>query len=163
MTLDEIVVDMKDGRFSPGQAYYVAFSRVKTLTGLHIINFNAKSIKKSTDVENEMVRLTSNLLQPMPEMSSDPSHITIALLNLRCLIAKLPDITAGILCFCETWLNASQPSPVLLDDRIDIRCDTVTCENKGGLLIRVPRQSNVQSFVNNGIEAVSYSYPMQST
>ena len=30
LTLDEIVVDMKGGRFSPGQAY-VAFSRVKTL------------------------------------------------------------------------------------------------------------------------------------
>ena len=30
LTLDEIVVDMKGGRFSPGQAY-VAFSRVKKL------------------------------------------------------------------------------------------------------------------------------------
>ena len=36
LTLDEIVVDMKGGRFSPGQAY-VAFSRVKTLAGLHIV------------------------------------------------------------------------------------------------------------------------------
>ena len=35
LTLDEIVVDMKGGRFSPGQAY-VAFSRVKKLDGLHI-------------------------------------------------------------------------------------------------------------------------------
>ena len=30
LTLDEIVVDMKGGRFSPGQAY-AAFSHVKTL------------------------------------------------------------------------------------------------------------------------------------
>ena len=44
LTLDEIVVDMKGGRFSPGQAY-VAFSRVKTLAGLHILNFNSKAIK----------------------------------------------------------------------------------------------------------------------
>ena len=43
LTLDEIVVDMKGGRFSPGQAY-VAFIQVKTLDGLHILNFNGKAI-----------------------------------------------------------------------------------------------------------------------
>ena len=46
LTLDEIVVDMKGGCFSPGQAY-VAFSRVKKLKGLHILNFNPKAIKAS--------------------------------------------------------------------------------------------------------------------
>jgi len=43
---------MKGGRFSPGQAY-VALSR-----GLHILNLNGKAIKKSVDVEKEMIRLT---------------------------------------------------------------------------------------------------------
>ena len=72
---------------------YVAFSCVKTLEGLHILNFKGKAIKKSIDVENEMVRLTSNLLQPAPEVSCDSSsHITIALLNVRSILAKLPDI-----------------------------------------------------------------------
>ena len=84
---------------------------------------------------------------------------------MRSILAKLPDIIAdhnlrcaSILCFCETWLNASQPSPVLLDDQIDIRCDSVTCENKGGVLLCVPSQmnpSNVERFATNGIEAVS--------
>lgn len=144
LTLDEIVVDMKGGRFSPGQAY-VAFSRVKTLDGLHILHFNSKAIKKSIDVENEMVRLNSNLLPPVPEVLCNPSHVTFALLNVRSIVAKLPDIRAdkhlsfaSILCFCETWLNPSQLSPILLDDQIDIRCDRVTCENKGGVLICVP-------------------------
>ena len=45
LTLDAIVVDMKGGRFSPGQAY-VAFSRVKMLQGLHICNFNPTAIKR---------------------------------------------------------------------------------------------------------------------
>ena len=165
LTLDEIVVDMKGGRFSPGRAY-VAFSRVKTLAGLHILNFNSTAIKKSIDVENEMFRLNSNLLQPVSQITCDPSsHVTIALLNVRSILAKLPDIradhslrSASILCFCETWLSASQPSPVLLDDQIDIRCDRVTCENKGGVLLCVPSHmnpSNVHRFATSGIEAVS--------
>ena len=59
LTLDKIVVDMKGGRFSASQAY-VAFSRVKTLLGLNILNFNQSSIKKSKDVEKEMLRLRKN-------------------------------------------------------------------------------------------------------
>ena len=146
LTLNEIVVDMKGGRFSPGQAY-VAFSRVKTLAGLHILHFNPKAIRKSIDVEHEMVRLNSNLLQPraLPEVSCDSSHVTIALLNVRSIVPKLPNVradnnlrSASILYFCETWLNASQHSPVLLDDQVDIRCDRMTCENKGGVLMCVP-------------------------
>ena len=46
LTLNELVVDMKGGRFSPGQAY-VAFSRVKALNKLHLINFRPCSICKS--------------------------------------------------------------------------------------------------------------------
>ena len=40
LALDEIVVDMSPnkGKYYPGQAY-VGFSRVKTLDGLHIINY----------------------------------------------------------------------------------------------------------------------------
>ena len=99
LTLDEIVVDMKGGRFSPGQAY-VAFSRVKTLTGLHILHFNSKAIKKSIDVESEMVRLNSNLLPPVPEVLCDPSHVTFALLNVRSILAKLLDIRADKHKYC---------------------------------------------------------------
>ena len=58
-------------------------------------NFNAKAIKKSIDVESETVRLNTNLLQPVPEVACDSSsHITIALLNVRSILSKLPDIGA---------------------------------------------------------------------
>ena len=41
LTLDQIIVDMSPnkGKYYPGQAY-VGFSRVKTLDGLHIINYH---------------------------------------------------------------------------------------------------------------------------
>ena len=91
-----------------------------------------------------MVRLNSNILQPVPQVlydSTSVSHLTIALLNVRSLVAKVQDIkadcnriSASIQCFCETWLNPSQPSPVLQHDQTDIRCDRVTCENKGGVM-----------------------------
>lgn len=167
LTLDEIVVDMKGGSFSPGQAY-VAFSRVKRLEGLHILNFNPKAIKKSAEVDSEMIRLSNNLVQPIPQVLCDSmpvSHLTIALLNVRSLVAKFADvkadnslISATIQCFCETWLNASQPTPVLKDHRIDIRCDRITCEKKGGVLMYVASQlhpPNIHRFATNGIEAVS--------
>ena len=102
-----------------------------------------------------MLRLNSNLL---PEVLSDPYHLTIALLNVRSLAADKNLRSASILCFCETWLNASQPTPVLLHDQIDIRCDRMTCANKGGVLMCVPSQlnpTNVHRFATSGIETVS--------
>ena len=64
LTLDMIVVDMKGGRFSQGQA----FSRVKTLQGLHICNFNPTAIKSSDKVHEEMTRLNTKLIQFVPDL-----------------------------------------------------------------------------------------------
>ena len=50
------------------------------------------------------------------------------------------------------------PTPVLLHDQIDIRCDRITCANKGGVLMCVPSQLNptsVHRFATSGIETVS--------
>ena len=169
LTLDEIVVDMKGGRFSPGQAY-VAFSRVKTLQGLHILHFNAKAIKKSIDVENEMVRLYTKLLPQLPCVSISNNHVTLALLNVRSVFAKLPDIVrdkslmlgAGILCFCETWLTAFQATPVVHHNQTVLRCDRASGDNKGGAMIIVPQNMqpvNTSMFTTNGIEP-PYCCPM---
>ena len=112
-----------------------------------------------------MVRLCSKTLPPLPDVPLQSSHVNIALLNVTSICAKLPDIradfslrTADILYFCETWLNASQPTPVFLNDQSDIRCDRMTNEKKGGVLMCVPSYINptsVHRFTATGIEAVS--------
>ena len=167
LTLDEIVVDMKGGRFNAGQAY-VAFSRVKTLQGLHILNFNASAIIKSDAVEEEMARLNDKLLPPLPQLqchSLSDSHVTISLLNVRSINAKMPDILcddnlkcASVLCFCETWLNPSHVSPQLSNGHTILRCDRQSDNNKGGVLIGVDPNitaSNTSNFnVGGSIEGI---------
>ena len=156
LTLDEIVVDMKGGRFSPGQAY-VAFSRVKKLEG-YILNFNTKAIKASSDVKLEMERLNDNLLSPLPLISislSFASSISIALLNTRSIIAKLPDInqdstlqSADIVCFTETWLTNCHNSPHFSDHQVIARSDRVTGNSMGGVMIAVSNAMHVSHVTN---------------
>ena len=122
LTLDEIVVDMKSGHFSPGQAY-VACSRVKSMKGLHITNLNVTAIKKSVKVETEMQRLASKLIDydPKPYIDDNVRNhdkrllSTLCCLNVRSLSAKIDDIkcdeflqSVDVLFLCETWLTDSQ-------------------------------------------------------
>ena len=53
------------GRFKPREAY-VAFSRVKTLEKLHIVNYTQNQIHVSEHVEKEKERLRKNTLPQMP-------------------------------------------------------------------------------------------------
>ena len=94
LTLDEIVVDVKGGRFSPGQAY-VACSRVKSMKALHITNFNVAAITKSVKVESEMERLANRLLEyePIPYFDVRCDHdkhllSTLCCLNIRSISAN---------------------------------------------------------------------------
>ena len=64
------MVDMKGKRFNAGQIY-VALSRVKAITGLHIVNFNAKAIKKSTQVDKKIDRFRDNLYQQFHRYNFD--------------------------------------------------------------------------------------------
>ena len=67
LTLPEIVIDMTPtkGKFRPAEAY-VAFSRMRTLQKLHIINYTQSQICVSEHVEKEMKRLRKNILPHMP-------------------------------------------------------------------------------------------------
>ena len=135
------------------------------MQGLHILNFNPKAIKASTDVLNEMTRLNTKLLRPAPPLrflSLHETHITVCLLNVRSLVAKLADIehdiylkAADVVCFRETWLTASQASPSIVNDQVAVRCDRQTGDNKGGTLICIPKQmdpTSLRALAFSGIE-----------
>ena len=141
LTLDQIVVDMKGGRFNPEQAN-VAFSHVKNVEDLYIVNFNEKAIKASEDVKAGMERLNTNLLSPLPVYTCPDNYITLALLNIRSLYAKLADIDcddslacASILCFTETWLTPQMETPCVRDNWQAARADRLSGDNKGGVLV----------------------------
>ena len=75
LTLPEIVIDMTPakGRFKPGEAY-VAFSRVRTLEKLHIINYTTKSNPcvrtcRKRDGKTQEKHLTTNAIKSISECS----------------------------------------------------------------------------------------------
>ena len=116
LTLNQIVVDMKGKAFTAGQAY-VAFSRVKSLLGLFIKNFNPKSIKVSLSVISEMERLASDhLVSPLPVPQVICSAgLKIGHLNVHSFSAKLEDIASDdciastdVMCFTESLLKPHQ-------------------------------------------------------
>jgi hypothetical protein len=165
LTLDEIVVDMNNSsRFSPGQAY-VAFSRVKTLAGLYIMNFNKGAIKASDKVSEEMTRLRSSLVSPLPKLNCSNmtnTALTISFLNVRSISNKLSDIecdtnleNASILGFCETWLSPSHASPQIRDDHVVLRCDRTIDNYHGGVMLSIPQNMSLRNVIKinrNGIE-----------
>jgi hypothetical protein len=176
-TLNEIVVDMK-GRFCPGQAY-VACSRVKSLSGLYIKNFNLAGIKKSTKVNNEMTRLSEKLVKPIPMPMDNINYnnvtATICLLNVRSINSKFDDIkcdkflqSVDILCICETWLTSSNTTPNVVNGHNVIRYDRNSGSRGGGLLIsckHIVEYSILTTESNYGIEYITgqfvlFGYPI---
>ena len=168
LTLEKIVVDMQGGnRFSPGQAY-VAFSRVKRLQDLFILNFHFKAIKQNLKVNIEMCRLQNCLIAPAPTLvfrDLMDTHVTIMLLNVRCFLSKVSDLlsevnvqNADVLCFCESWLSPSITSiPPIRTDHVTSRCDRIVPNNKGGVVTSISKQchpTNTTQLRGRGIETL---------
>ena len=174
LTLPEVVVDMSPdkGKFSPGQAY-VAFSRVRTLDKLHIINYTRSQIRLSSSAEGEMVRLRRNsLMYNAPSIpSADDTAIALVHINICSVLQKLPFLSvekviqsADIISMNETHLeHCAKFQPAMLGlngDYCIFRCDR---DGHGGG-VAIIAKSNVQPekiSIGRGIEmvAVRVSYP----
>ena len=131
LKLEEIVVDMTPtkGTYYPGQAY-VAFSRVKKLKGLHIVNYTKSPIKISPNVEEEMERLWMNCLPQMPkELSNfERGHAKLLHINIGNLHGKIVDMkcdkllkSADVICINESHLSKND---CLEPNMLDLAQDT---------------------------------------
>ena len=167
LTMDQIVVNMKGSAFTAGQAY-VAFSRVKTLAGLFIKNFNPASIKVNSSVVSEMERLTSEKLLPAPPVPqvislSSRDWLKVGQLNVHSYLSKVEDVTSdqaiahtNIMCFTETFLKPSQSVNSLIlngESSAVFRTDRVSSSTQdlsnGGVMIVCadsfnPQPTNIQ-------------------
>ena len=100
------------GKFKPGEAY-VAFSRVRTIEKLHIINYTQNQIHVSEHVEKEMKRLRKNILPQMPSnlFHNVPGGVKLLHINIGNFKTKIADIknddifqNADIIALNETHL-----------------------------------------------------------
>ena len=95
-TLEEVVIDLSQQKRTRKVAHmhYVALSRVKSLDGLQILNFNDAALHMDSNVTGEMKRLRETaLLQTESIQAIDPNeHFLIAFNNCRSLHKYHEDI-----------------------------------------------------------------------
>ena len=175
LTLPEIVIDMTPakGRFKPGETY-VAFSRVRTIDKLHIINYTQNQIHVSEHVE-EMKRLRKNILPQMPSnlFHNVPEGVKLLYINIGNFKRKIAGIknddifqNADIIALNETHLRHSDtltPDMIgLSQDRFIVHC---ACNNRGGgvaLIVNTnlnPKQIRMNTILE--IIVVEISDPIQ--
>ena len=150
LTVDKIVVDLSK-IFTAGQAY-VALSRVTSLEGLQIFNYNSAAIKKDKRVDTEMLQLqqrpitfVSLMIPTLPEQD----FIKISHLNVRGYLDHIDDLkadhvisSADVICLTETHLHKSDtvhPNSQPIKSHVQYRADWVGSVQKGGIMIFVNR------------------------
>ena len=146
LTVDKIVVDLSK-IFAAGQAY-VALSRVTSLEGLQILNYNSAAIKKDKRVDTEMLQLQQRpitFVSPIIPTLPEQEFIKISHLNVRGYLDHINDLkadhvisSADIICLTETHLRKSDtvhPNSQPIKSHVQYRADRVGGVQKGGILI----------------------------
>ena len=141
LTLSEIVIDMTPakGKFRPGEAY-VAFSRVRTLQKLYIINYMWNQICVSEHVEKEMKRLRKNILAQMPSylFHDVPGGVKLLHINIGNFNSKIEDMEndhmfqdENIILLNETHLGHSDTlTPDMMGINMDMLIVCCDCNNR---------------------------------
>jgi endonuclease/exonuclease/phosphatase (EEP) superfamily protein YafD len=131
-TLNEAVVDLPSSKRE--HMHYVALSRLRTISGLRILNLNENKITVSKKVQEEMTRLRENALlnSHLPFLYKDTSGtFKILFQNVRSLHLHFPDVASDY--------NAKAA-------HINMFVETALCSNDKNDLYQIP---NFQLFRND--------------
>jgi len=137
-TLDNVVISMH-GRFGPGQAY-VALSRCRSLQGLHILDFNASSIKTNTKSLKSVQQLSKeNPFTKPHQLFLGDTGLRISSINCRSWNCHSQDAindpyisNCQIAVFTETWLSVN--FNVIIPHKSSIIC-APSLPNHGGVMV----------------------------
>lgn len=146
MTLKSAAVSLKY-TFLAGMAY-VAMSRVSSLAGLYLKDFEDKYVYCDTEVTQSMSRMPSLHISSMPLVKCimQPVKLTIVAQNIHSIKKHLEDVTkhpelmrADLLVFSESWLSRriNNAAVALPDFREPLRSDRQSESGRGGVAVYV--------------------------
>ena len=176
LTLPKIVIDMTPAKakFKPGEAY-VAFTRVRTLQKLHIINYTRSQIHVSEhEMQKEMQRLRKNILPQMPSnlFHNVPAGVKLLHINIGNFKRRIADMkndifqNADIISMNETHLGHSDTmTPDMMGINKDMFLVCCDCNYRGGRVALIvntnlnPKQSRMNTILE--IVVVEISEPIQ--
>ena len=162
-TVDKVVVDLSQTQTKKiPHVHYVAFSRVKKLEDLYILNMNEAAIALDDDVNIEMQRLRTEAsleLCYVPLYKIDPGKTKIAFNNARSLHKHFKDVefepnvlAADVIGFAETRLCSRDENVHFALKRFKlIRLDDTVKETNNrpyhGLALYVKEYLQIQKFL----------------
>ena len=150
LSLNSALMDLSQKVFASGMAY-VALSRVRTLEGVHLINFNKESITVSGDSLREVNRLRKQYRPDLPTYSI-PKHAQYHKLTGHLMVSE-PDIKPpsskksrlGIKCAPKRPLASADSAKSAKKLRTDDGSDK-KCSRKRKLIDNVSKQSKKVCF-----------------
>jgi hypothetical protein len=139
MTTDQCVFDMQ-GIFQSGQSY-VALSRVTSLSGLFLQNYDPEKIYRNDEVHENLMKM-----QEHPDIKTKDSYapiFTILHQNVQGLQSKLEEIKnrcgamSDVMLFSETFLKSPVPSYLHFTGYSSVHQERPDNSGKGGLAIYI--------------------------
>ena len=145
-TTEQAVISLKGLRTSMA---YVALSRVTTLDGMYLTDFNSRSIFCNKDIDAEVVKMPlCNVSRANPMVTIDHNkHFIIAHHNIQSLRAHIEDLRqnseirkAHVICLSETWLTDNDSQDTISIDGYTL--ETVNFGRGKGVAIYIQNSVN---------------------